>query len=839
MPLELDSLLQKIKYLLVGISGKLPTDASCSEFYYALSLALREEIMINIVSNYITVREKRGKIVYYISMEHLPGKLLENNISNMNFKTLILDILKKTNRSYEDLKACDPELGLGNGGLGRLASCFMDSLATQKYTACAYGLRYQYGIFEQEIWNGVQIERPDCWLLTAYPWEIREDSHAQSVFYRGRPLPGTNSHGDQIFQLEDYEEVRAVPYNIPIIGYSETNNIHILPLRLWSTKESPHNFALQRYNAGQLDQAAENTTLTDVLYPNDNNETGKRIRLKQEFLLVSASLKDILQTHLQVNGDISSLEEKVQIQINDTHPALIIAELMRVLTKDYDIPWKHAYEITQNCCNYTNHTVLREALEEWNEMRVAYLLPRQYQILQRMNQDFCNLIRKKFPNDEDKVRRMTIIHNGQIRMAHLAIYGCKKINGVAELHTELLKKKLFKDFYDMYPEKFLAITNGVTPRRWLFQCNPLLSDFITKRIGKSWITDFPHIKEIAKFASDKESQEEFLSIKKANKERLIEFLSLENPVRDFKGKIIRHSNPLGSDALFDVHVKRFHEYKRQLMLALHTIMVFQELKENPSARKIKRMIIIGGKAAPGYELAKNIIRLFFCIIRKINFDDEISHLLRVSFVENYNVSKGELIFPAADLSEQISTAGTEASGTGNMKFAMNGALTIGTEDGANIEMRKSISDAYWPFSFGLKTNEIDQLHTNPGWEIYSQNAKVRKALDALQDGSLSINDSEQAALSQLFYKLVDPDRKVALDPYFIIKDLMPYYETQKKVEELYITPNKWAEYAIQNMAGMGPFSSDVAIKNYAEKIWNTTPFPIDPEIRRVVREEFE
>ncbi len=829
MSLDPDILFQKIKHFLITTFGREEKEASSQEFYLAFCLALREEIMHNWVRTKRGLKKAGAKTVYYFSMEYLPGKLLQTNITNLQASEVIQATLKKFGRSFSDLLENDPDMGLGNGGLGRLVSCFLDSLSSQKYPAMAYGLRYHYGIFEQEIWNGIQVERPDCWLLNEFPWEFRKDRSAISIFYRGKMIPATNSHGDQVFDIEDPEEVRALPYDIPIVGYANTN-FSVLTLRLWSTKESPRNFELQRFNAGQLGGAGENTSLTDVLYPNDNNEIGKRIRLKQEFLLVCASLQDILRRHKDLYEDMTLLPDKVQIQINDTHPALIIAELMRRLIKNHDLPWKKAWEITQSTCNYTNHTVLREALEEWNEKRIHELLPRQYFIIQKINEELCNKVRKIYSNEE-KVRSMSIIEDGQIKMAHLAIYGSKKVNGVAELHTEILKKDIFKNFYEMFPEKFVAITNGVTHRHWLLTANPLLSNFITKKIGSGWIKNFLEIEKLHQFAEDKETQQEFLEIKKQNKKRLLDFLTTQNPIRDFKGKIISHTSVLDCEALFDVQIKRFHEYKRQLLNALHLLILADEIKHTDE-RKIKRMVIIGGKAAPGYDMAKKVILLLFCIARKINMDPKISEKLKIAFVENYNVSKAEIIIPAADLSLQISTAGYEASGTGNMKLAMNGALTVGTEDGANIEMRKAVGDAHWPFSFGAKADELMEMRKNGTyrpWDIYLQNPKIKKALDTLKDGSLVKTETEHAALIHIFENILDGYNKANTDHFFVLNDLASFYDVQKKAEELFLDKQKWASFALHNIASMGRFSSDVVIENYSKLIWNLAKYDIDQD----------
>lgn len=827
---QADDLVQKIKHTLITSSGHTADHATLEEFYIALCNTLREEIMINMTATIDTIQYKRPRFINFLSMEYMPGRLLSNNVCNMGAQELVKAVLKKMDRNYCDLIACEPDPGLGNGGLGRLSSCFLDSLAALQYPARGYGLRYQYGIFEQEIWDGMQVERPDCWLLHTDPWESRRDLFSVNVLFRGNPVAAANKHGEEVYLLHDFEEVRALPFDIPIIGYSEKTDYSALLLRLWSTKESPRNFMLQRYNAGLLGQASENTALTDVLYPNDNTELGKRVRLKQEFILVSASLQDIIRRHLNVYGDLSSFSDKVRIQINDTHPALIIAELIRTLTKNYDFSWQEAWEVCQTVCSYTNHSILKEALEEWNEKRVEELLPRQYRVIQKLNWEFCNSIRARYPGDEDKVRRLSIIEEGQIRMAHLAIYGSHKINGVAQLHTEILKRNTFKDFYDLCPEKFANVTNGVTHRRWLFSANPLLADFITRRIGRGWISDFTQIAKLAPFASDPASQDEFLAIKKKNKEQFHEFLTRENCVRDAHGKVIAHSHVLPAGALIDVQIKRIHEYKRQILNVLHLIMLYQELRAKPSSRAITRLSIFSGKAAPGYAAAKQTIQLICAIARQFHADSSVKERLCVAFVENYDVSHAEAIIPAADLSEQVSAAGWEASGTGNMKLAMNGALTIGTEDGSNIEMRKAVTDRWWPFRFGASAEENQQPYKS--WDIYVQDEKIRHAVDTLKDDTFAHNADESASFNQLYRDLVENDA------YRVLKDLRPYYQAQKKVEELYLTPRSWAETALHNISAMGRFSTDESIRNYAAHIWDIAPCPIDPAILTKVRSEY-
>ncbi|NGX50970.1 MAG: Glycogen phosphorylase [Chlamydiae bacterium] len=838
---QAETVAQKVRHYLITTMGQSADEASDEEFYRAFCAALREEIMINWTATSHTFKKKGLRRLYYLSMEYMPGRLFGNNITNISAVDLVKRVLSLLKRDFGKISKMEPDIGIGNGGLGRLASCFLDSLATLQYPAMGYGMRYQYGIFEQELVCGVQVERPDRWLLTQNPWEFRQDSRGVIVRFGGKPLPRKNSHGDEVFDLMDFEEVRALPYDLPIIGYSEDPNFSVLTLRLWSTKESPRNFKLQRYNAGEIGQASENTSLTDVLYPNDNHEAGKRIRLKQEFLLVSASLQDIVNQYKEVNSDFDAFGDSVRIQINDTHPALIIPELMHLLTKENDIAWAKAWEIVKSCCSYTNHTVLKEALEEWNVQRLSALLPRHYTIIERLNREFVSEIRQKFPGNEEKVRTMSIVEGGQVRMANLAIYGSHSINGVAKLHTEILKKSLFKEFHEIYPEKFINVTNGVTQRRWLLHCNPLLVDFLERRIGRGWITNFRELSRIGEFGSDPDSQKEFLAIKKKNKERLLAMIEEDMRAHHGIGREYVQENFLDSDALFDVQIKRIHEYKRQLMKALHLLMLYFEIGEDPNSHRIKRFAIFGGKAAPGYQVAKNIIRFIYCLSRKINRDPKMSDKLKIIFIENYNVSRAEIIIPGSDLSEQISTAGMEASGTGNMKFSINGALTIATDDGANVEMRESVGDKWWPFMFGASAEENAATwkdHSYNPLDIFSSETKIKQAVNALKDRSLVENDAEHEALLSVYNCLLEGPAGIIADRFFVLKDLMAYYETQKRVEALYQKPLMWAECAIHNIAGMGSFSADVSIENYANKIWDIKKCPPDPKTLDLVRKEY-
>jgi len=826
---QVDMLAAKIKHYLITQIGRVNDQANDEEFYRAFAYALREEVMINWLTTYQTMQQNDLRTLHYISMEYLPGRLFNNNINNIGAQELVVHVMQKLGRNYKRILSHEPDPGLGNGGLGRLASCFLDSLATLHYPVKAYGLRYQYGIFEQQIQNLEQIEAPDCWLLKEYPWEFRRDLRKVSVKYCGRITENRNIHNDLIYDLHNYDEVWALPYDIPIVGYSKGRDFSVLTLRLWTTKESPRNFHLQKYNAGRLDQAAENTALTDVLYPSDWHDAGKRTRLKQEFLLVSATLQDIIRNYLKRHRNFRQFADKVVIQINDTHPALVIAELTRLLIREYDLPWNTAVDITRAVTGYTNHTILKEALEEWEQNLMAYLLPRQLKVVERLNEEFCGRVRSQYPDDEEKVRRMSIIEDGQVKMAHLAIVGSHSVNGVAELHTELLRSKVFHDFYEMFPDKFVNVTNGVTQRRWLHHCNPDLASFITTRIGDGWLTDFTEIKKLAGYASETKSQHEFGHVKKRNKERLVQHLTEEGEEHGQKIPI------LDTDSLFDIQIKRIHEYKRQLMNVLHMIMLYNDMKERPDHGRVKRTCIVAGKAAASYEAAKTIIRLINCVARRVNRDPDIKGMLKIVFVENYNVTKAGVIIPAADLSEQISTAGMEASGTGNMKLTMNGALTIGTRDGANIEMEEEITSEWWPFSFGASAEEIEEMKRNDSYhpvDILTENPKVQQAVDMLRDRSFADNDQEHEAFADLYHRLDE-------DAFFVLYDLQNYYETQKKVDALYSKPMLWAETCLHNIAGMGKFSTDRSIIDYAKNVWNIEPFKPDPDIFERVSNDFK
>ncbi len=831
---------QQVKHYLITLLGVTEKEASDEEYYRALSWVLREEIMINWTATDHTHRINKCRRVYYFSLEWLPGRMMANNVINIASWELVQRVVKHMNRDIKNALKIESEPGLGNGGLGRLAACYMDSLATQHYPAMGYGLRYQYGIFEQELWYGVQVERPDPWLLSEFPWELRKDAFAQFAHYNGRVVKKKNIHNEDIHTLVDYDDVRSLPYDVPIVGYGGKNDFSALTLRLWTTKESPKNFQLARFNAGDLADATMNTSVTDVLYPNDKNKLGLTMRIKQEYLLVTSSLKDIIRQYKLMFNDFKEFGNIIRIQINDTHPALVVAELMRLLTHEHEIKWAEAWDIVKTVCSYTNHTVLKESLEAWDCHIIKEILPRQYHVIERINFDFCNQARSMFPNEEEKIRKMSIIEDGKIHMANLAIVGSHKVNGVAALHSEILKTKLFPEFNAMFKDRFTNVTNGVTQRRWLNMCNPELSTFLNELIGDKWITDLNHLEKLHDFASDSGVQERFHKIKLNNKKRLLNMLCEEKKKRYKDTVDLEQEFFMEGDAIFDVQVKRIHEYKRQFMKALFTIMIMLDIEKNPDSHKVKRKIIIGGKAAPGYDMAKNIIRLFYMLARKINTDPVLGGKLKVIFVENYNVSKAELIIPATDLSNQISTAGLEASGTSNMKFSMNGALTIGTDDGANVEMRQAVTDKWWPFLFGRSSSEIMTMTNEKSYnpeDILKNDPQINEAMEMLKNGKLAENEVESDVLKALYDSLLVGHER---DRYFVLEDLRSYYNTQLKAEELYLQPSLWAETAIHNMASMGRFSSDESVKNYAENIWGLQKCPVDSaELLRVQKEFLE
>ena len=763
---------------------------------------------IDTQEHYYDVDAKR---VYYISMEFLIGRLLDNMLVNLDILDEVKEALHELGMDYDQVKENEFDAGLGNGGLGRLAACFLDSMATLGIPGYGYGIRYDYGIFQQQIKNGFQIEKPDMWLRFGNPWDIVRPKVYYGVDFYGETVPYTDSDGQLRFKWVNTQKVNALAYDTPIPGYK---NDVVNNLRLWKASSSKA-LDLQSFSQGEYIDAVRDSQLQEnisrVLYPNDKVFVGQELRLKQEYFLVSATLRDILRRFKKVHNDWRKFPDKVSIQCNDTHPNLAIPELMRVLMDDEGLTWETAWDITRRSINYTNHTVLPEALETWPVPLMRNLLPRHLQIIYEINKRFLNHVRDSFGNDVNKVRRMSIISEGEkpsVQMATLGIVGSKKVNGVAKLHTDLIKKTIFKDFVELYPDKFVNMTNGITPRRWLKQCNPKLSDLITKEIGNGWITDLNQLKKIDKLADDKKFRERFTEIKRENKLDLIDFIESQ------------YSLKLNPDSIFDIQIKRIHEYKRQLLVALHTAMLYNKIKANPGADFQPRTVLFSGKAAPGYTMAKLHIKLINSIAEKINTDPDTKGKLSCLFLENYTVSLAERLIPAADLSEQTSTAGMEASGTGNMKFALNGALTIGTLDGANIEIREEVGEENI-FIFGLTETEVEEKRRegyNPR-DYYNSIPELQEVMNQIRDGFFEPDSPE------LFHPII----RAILDEgdyFMVLADFQSYIEQQQEVEKLYKDQKTWIKKAIHNVARMGKFSSDRTISDYCEQIWECKK--IDP-----------
>ena len=826
---KVQRLVSSVKHHLATDIGITLSEANNSQLFYAFSKAVRDRVMSNWIASRAAMEESKAKAVYYISAEYMVGRALGNNLVNMNLYPVARNAMERLELDINEIEECEPDPGLGNGGLGRLAACFLDSLATMNMPGMGYGLRYHYGIFKQQIRNGVQWEGPDGWLGRGYPWEIRRPNRELDIVFGGKLRVYRDKHGRIREELTDYSTVRAVPYDVPVVGHSANGTNFVNTLRLWSAADDPQNFLLHYYNEGDFGKALENLSITNVLYPKDNHEKGKWLRLKQEYFLVSATVQDIFRRYISTGRDLTDFATYTSIHINDTHPALAVAEVMNLLTNVHRMEWDQAWEITQNTCAYTNHTILAEALEKWDVRMFKTLLPRHYRIIERINQEFCDTLRENFDGDEQRVRRMSIIQDGLLHMARLAICGSFSVNGVAALHTKLLKEKELKDFAELYPDKFINITNGVTQRRWLLKCNSELSRLISDRIGHEWIHDFSQISRLAEFADDRETQKAFLRIKKSNKERLARFIKEHNPLRDSDG------NPVGTidvdcDSIFDVQVKRLHEYKRQLMNALQILMTYHEIRDGIDARRVPRTFIFGAKAPTGYFMARNIIVLINAIARLVNNDPAVNDKLKVVFIENYNVSRAELIFPAADLSEQISTASQEASGTGNMKFSINGALTIGTDDGANVEMREAIGDENWPFLFGLSADEAIPLmkgNHNPIEFLQTADPLIKRVIKDLKNPFFAENQEEIDACAVIYQALLYGWEGDLADRFLVLRDLMDYHVTQKKVDRLYRDSAAWAACCIRNIAAMGSFSSDVSISKYCNDVWGIEPVTID------------
>lgn len=800
--------LRKIKYNQI----KSYDNYTSSDAFMGLSLAMRDRLVERWIETQKIYTEQNAKRVYYLSLEFLMGRLLGNNISNLGITDETREALKDLGLVFEDIEDQEIDAGLGNGGLGRLAACFLDSMATMELPAIGYGIRYEFGIFLQKIVNGYQIEAPEQWLANGNPWEIKRPEYQYNIHFYGRVENQIDETGKWRRHWVDTNDVIAVAYDIPIPGY---RNNTVNTLRLWSSK-AEDDFHLSNFNSGDymgaVREKLEGETISKVLYPNDNNHSGKELRLKQQFFFTSASLQDIIRRHFKSNKTLENFAEKNVIQLNDTHPAIAVVELMRLFLDQYNMDWDSAWAIITKTFAYTNHTLMPEALERWSVGLMSHLLPRHIEIIYEINARFLREVSYRFPGDSDRLRRMSIIEEGdeqKVRMAYLAIVASFSVNGVAALHSDLLKSGLLHDFYELWPEKFNNKTNGVTPRRWIHQANRPFSDVISAKIGKEWITDLSQLKKLEKFADDEKFQNEWMGYKKAAKDRLATQLDKWYGMK------------LDTNMLFDVQIKRIHEYKRQLLNALHAVYLYSEIKAGNTKNFTPRTIMFGGKAAPGYYMAKLIIKFIGNLSEVINNDPATKGLLRVYFVPNYRVSLAQYLIPATDLSEQISTAGTEASGTGNMKFAMNGALTIGTMDGANVEMAEEIGEENM-FIFGLRTNEVQDLERS-GYNSYSYYEKseiIRKTIDFIRSNYFS--PTEEGIFNPLLDSLLYNDR------YMLLADFEDYVRAQKDVSALYLNnPKEWAKRSILNVARMGKFSSDRTISQYANEIWDLKPVKID------------
>ena len=782
-------------------------EADDQQKFQAVAYAVKDFIVDQWMATHRTYEEQDVKTVYYLSMEFLTGRALGNIIINLKGNQAIKDAIEELGMDLDVIEDQEPDPALGNGGLGRLAACFLDSLSTLGYPAYGCGIRYKYGMFKQVIENGYQLEKPDDWLKYGNPFEIKRPEYAVEVKFGGYVAIRKDECGRDKFVQENYQSVRAVPYDLPIVGY---NNNVVNTLRIWDA-EPIDTFNLDSFDKGDYQKAVEQEnlarTICEVLYPNDNHMAGKELRLKQQYFFVSASIQRAVMKYMEKHDDIRKIHEKVVFQLNDTHPTVTVAELMRILMDEYNLSWDEAWDVTTKSCAYTNHTIMSEALEKWPLELFSRLLPRIYQIIEEINRRFVLQIQAAYPDDNSKVEKMAIIYDGQVKMAHLAIAAGFSVNGVAKLHTEILKHQELKDFYEMMPEKFNNKTNGITQRRFLLHGNPLLAQWITDKIGDDWITNLKHINELSVYADDELSQKEFMNIKYKNKVRLAKYIKEHNGIE------------VDPRSIFDVQVKRLHEYKRQLLNILHVMYLYNKLKQNPGMDFYPRTFIFGAKASAGYMRAKSIIKLINSVGDVINNDASINGKIKVVFIENYRVSNAEIIFAAADVSEQISTASKEASGTGNMKFMLNGALTLGTMDGANVEIVDEVGEEN-AFIFGLSSDEVIAYEHNGQYnprDIYNSDADIRAVLTQLVDGTYSQGNFEE--FRDIYNSLLD-GQGGRPDMYFILKDFRSYAEAQERVEAAYKDEKKWARSAMLNTAKSGKFSSDRTIEEYAKEIWH-------------------
>ena len=793
-------------------------EATPQQLFQAVSYAVKEAIIDDWLATQKQYEKDDPKTVYYMSMEFLLGRALGNNLINMTAYKEVKEALEEMGIDLNVIEDQEPDPALGNGGLGRLAACFLDSLATLGYASYGCGIRYRYGMFKQKIRDGYQVEAPDNWLKDGNPFELRRPEYAKEVRFGGNIRVEYDETGKTHFVQENYESVMAIPYDYPIVGYGN----HIVnTLRIWDA-EAIVDFQLDSFDRGDYHKAVEQENLAknivEVLYPNDNHIAGKELRLKQQYFFVSASIQAAITKFKKKHGDISKLPEKVTFQMNDTHPTVAVAELMRILLDEENLGWNEAWDITTKCCAYTNHTIMAEALEKWPIDLFSRLLPRIYQIIQEIDRRFIAQVRAQYPGNEEKVKKMAILMDGQVKMAHLAIVAGYSVNGVAKLHTEILKNQELKDFYQMMPEKFNNKTNGITQRRFLMHANPLLADWVTEKLGtKEWITDLSKMSGLKEWLDDEEALKEFMTIKFKNKERLAAYIKEHNGVE------------VDPRSIFDVQVKRLHEYKRQLLNILHVMYLYNQIKEHPEMSFYPKTYIFGAKASAGYIRAKEIIKLINSVADVINNDRSINGKLKVVFIEDYRVSNAELIFAAADISEQISTASKEASGTGNMKFMMNGAPTLGTMDGANVEIvdEVGIDNA---FIFGLSADEVINYEQNGGYnpyDLYNNDPDIHRVVDQLVDGTYSNGDTEM--YRDLYNSLLNNQGGSRADMYFILMDFRSYADAQARAMEAYKDKEKWAKMALKNTACCGKFSADRTIQEYVDDIWHLDHVVIDED----------
>lgn len=809
-----DELKKAIALNVKSLYRKTIDEATPAMIYQAVALAVKDMIIDRWIATHKEYEKQDAKVVYYMSMEFLTGRFLGNNIISLCEQKEIEEALSELGFDLNSIEDQERDPALGNGGLGRLAACFLDSLASLGYPAYGCGIRYRYGMFKQQIRDGYQIEVPDEWLKDGYPFEIRRGEYATEVKFGGyveTEWDGKRNH----FVQKGYQSVMAVPYDIPIMGYG--NNV-VNSLRIWDA-QPVNTFNLSEFDKGDYQKAVEQEnlakTIVEVLYPNDNHYSGKELRLKQQYFFISASVQRAIKKYKEKHDDIHKFYEKASFQLNDTHPTVAVAELMRILLDEENLEWDEAWEITTKTCAYTNHTIMAEALEKWPIELFSRLLPRVYQIVEEINRRFVAQIQQRYPGDNEKIRRMAIIYDGQVRMAYLAIVGSFSVNGVAKLHTEILEKQELRDFYEMMPEKFNNKTNGITQRRFLLHGNPLLADWVTDKIGNEWITDLSNIKKLSVYVDDEKCQQEFMNIKYQNKIRLAKYIKEHNGI------------DVDPRSIFDVQVKRLHEYKRQLMNILHVMYLYNQLKDNPNMDIVPRTFIFGAKAAAGYKRAKLTIKLINNVADVINNDKSIGGKLKVVFIEDYRVSNAELIFSAADVSEQISTASKEASGTGNMKFMLNGALTIGTMDGANVEMAEEVGKENM-FIFGASADEIINLENNGGYnpmDIFNNDQDIRRVLMQLINGYYSPQDPE--LFRDIYNSLLNTQSSDRADTYFILKDFRSYAEAHRKIDQAYRDEKWWARTAMLNTASAGKFSSDRTIEEYVRDIWHLKKIKVE------------